>query len=113
MGEVLNVISNETSDPFKLERIEKRVRGTFEYYIRSACDRRRSSRSLRNAMKFFEQKDRHSDPLAALGISIPDFSSFIPPSVSKPKPPADARRESSGPGQSAPDGFQNPASNSQ
>jgi hypothetical protein len=98
LGEVLNVISSETSDPFKVERIEKRVRGTFEYYIRSACDRRRSARSLRNAMKFFEDKDRTTDPLAALGINIPDFDTIMkskPPT--KRDPNADVQRRTSDP----------------
>jgi hypothetical protein len=104
LGEVLNVISSETSDPFKSERIEKRVRGTFEYYIRAACDRRRSARSLRNAMKFFEQKDRSSDPLAALGITIPDFSSFIPSAV---------QRDSPDPAVPTTEGLQTPRTNSQ
>jgi hypothetical protein len=93
LGEVLNVISSETSDPFKFERIEKRVRGTFEYYIRAACDRRRTARSLRSAMKFFEQKDSSADPLAALGISIPDFSSFIPPAPARRPPTAPPKTE--------------------
>jgi hypothetical protein len=128
LGEVLNVISSETSDPFKFERIEKRVRGTFEYYIRSACDRRRSARSLRNAMKFFEQKDRNSDPLAARGITIPDFSSFIPPTpaprdstpVRRQSPsdvrrgsPLDVGRGSPDPAPPTTEGLQNPRSNSQ
>jgi hypothetical protein len=115
LGEVLNVISDETSDPFKFERIEKRVRGTFEYYIRSACDRRRSARSLRNAMKFFEQKDRSSDPLAALGITIPDFSSFIPatPAPRATASAATVRRGSPDPAPPTTEGLQNPRTKSQ
>ena len=81
MNEVLQLIGSEISDPFKSERLEKRVRGTFEYYIRSACDRRRSARKLREAMQFFDDKDKAKGPLAAYGIDLPDFPDFLNPST--------------------------------
>jgi hypothetical protein len=77
MNEVLQVISSEMSDPFKFERVEKRIRGTFEYYIRAACDRRRSAKKLREAMKYFDAKDKASGPLAQFGINIPDFTDLM------------------------------------
>jgi hypothetical protein len=64
-------------DPFENDRIEKRVRGAFEYHIRTACDRRRTSRNLRRTMGFFEDKKRHEDPLAKLGIVVSSFGSFV------------------------------------
>jgi len=81
MNEVLQLIGSEISDPFKSERLEKRVRGTFEYHIRSACDRRRSARKLREAMQFFDDKDKAKGPLAAYGIDLPDFPDFLNPST--------------------------------
>ena len=92
-GKILNVVSSETSDPFKFERIEKRVRGTFEYYIRAACDRR-----------------RRADPLAALGITVPDFDTML-----KPKPAAvnPNRRAPSAPTPPPSEGFQTSNSNPQ
>jgi hypothetical protein len=95
MNEVLHVISSETFDPFKYGRIEKRVRGTFEYYIRAACDRNRSTRSLRLAMKFFDDKAA-ADPLANFSMESPNFdilmnashnqSSASPPTAQPPRP---------------------------
>jgi hypothetical protein len=86
MNEVLRVIGSETSDPFKLERIEKRVRGAFEYFIRMSCDRCRNSHKLRQAMEFFDAKNKVSGPLAEFGITVPDFTDFVPP-TSSVRPP--------------------------
>ena len=75
LGEVLSIISSEVPDVFQYERIEKRLRPTFEYIIRDACDGRRTSRGLRRAMRFFEQKERHNnDPFAQLGFPMPNLA---------------------------------------
>ncbi len=76
LGEVLSIISSEVPDVFQYERIEKRLRPTFEYIIRDACDSRRTSRNLRRAMQFFEQKERHNnDPFAQFGFPMPNQAS--------------------------------------
>jgi hypothetical protein len=77
LNEALSVISSEIADPFKFGRIEKRLRGTFEYYIRAACDRRRTSRSVRKAMKFFDDKNTASQPFSSFGITLPDFDALM------------------------------------
>jgi hypothetical protein len=94
LNEALGVISSEISDPFKFGRIEKRLRGTFEYYIRAACDRRRTSRGLRQAMKFFDDKNTTPQPLSGFGITLPDFDTLMnassphsTPSQRRPEPP--------------------------
>lgn len=94
LSESLQVISSEISDPIKYERIEKRIRGTFEYYIRSACDRRRNTSNLRRAMQFFEEKNQHTDPLAQFGITMPDFDTLMNPTTPgrKPDPERDSPR---------------------
>ena len=86
MNEVLSIIRAEMFDVFKSDRVEKRVRGAFEYHIRMSCDQKRSSRSLRRAMEYFEDKDRISGPLADLGIPAPDFSDLMQP-PKRPAPP--------------------------
>ena len=96
MNEVLSIIRAEMFDIFKSDRVEKRIRGAFEYHIRMACDQRRNSRSLREAMKFFEDKDRISGPLADLGITTRDPSDFIPP-PKRPAPPEPIVKRSSAP----------------
>src|SRR4051812_15335785 len=55
MNEVLNVVSSETLDAFKYDRLAKRIKGAFEYHIRVATDRRRTSQNLRRAMSFVQQ----------------------------------------------------------
>jgi len=82
LNEVLDIIGSEIADPFQHERIEKRLRATFEYSLRIACDRRRSARDLRRAIDFFEQKDRLSDPLAQFGFPTPNLEPLL-----NPKPP--------------------------
>src|SRR4051812_42563802 len=87
MHEVLTVLSSELPDPFKYSRIEKRIRGTFEYHIRVATDRRRTTGNLRRAMKFLEQKDRIEGPLAEFGIPTPDLDFLKSPPWSGTAPP--------------------------
>ncbi len=84
LNEALSVISSEVSDPFKFGRIEKRLRGTFEYYIRAACDRRRTSRGLRRAMKFFEDKNTTPQPFSEFGVTPPDFDTLMNASYPQP-----------------------------
>jgi hypothetical protein len=100
LNEVLSIVRAEMFDLFKTARVEKRIRGAFEYHIRMACDQRRNSRSLRQAMKSFEDKDRISGPLADLGILTHDLSDFLPPlqrsTMSEPRVernPAPERRQ--------------------
>jgi hypothetical protein len=76
MNEVLSIIRAEMFDMFKSDRVEKRIRGAFEYHIRMACDQKRNSRSLRRAMEFFEDKNRVTGPLGDLGIPTPDFCDY-------------------------------------
>jgi hypothetical protein len=73
MDEVLSVISSELLDPVKATQIEKRVRGAFEYHIRVATDRRRTTQNLRRAMSFLEQRERVEGPLAPFGIPTQPF----------------------------------------
>ena len=95
MNEALGVISSEISDPFKFGRIEKRLRGTFEYYIRAACDRRRTSRSVRQAMKFFDDKNAAPQPFSEFGITVPDFDTLMnaSPTSSSPSQPRPERAQ--------------------
>jgi hypothetical protein len=96
LNEVLDIIGSEIADPFQHERIEKRLRATFEYSLRTACDRRRSSRDLRRAIEFFNQKDAASDPLAQFGFRTPDVESLFKrtPEVRRGSPdPAPASTE--------------------
>ncbi len=95
MKEVIDIVRAEVFDPFKSDRVEKRIRGAFEYYIRMACDQRKNSHSLRRAMQFFEDKNRVSGPLAEFGIPTPDFSDFTNPtrtSTSSPFSPPKKKR---------------------
>lgn len=78
LEEVLRIFSSEVADAVHYDRVERRVRATFEYYVRTACDRRRNARALHKAMSFFEAKDEH-DPLAAFGFRSPDFSELFKP----------------------------------
>jgi hypothetical protein len=96
MNEVLSVVSSETSDPHKYERIEKRLRGAFEYYIRAACDQRRTTRGFRQAMKFFDDKNITPQPLSEFGITIPDFDTLMS-AASTPPAVGPARQTSSSP----------------
>ncbi len=84
LNEALGVISSEISDPFKFGRIEKRLRGTFEYYIRAACDRRRTTRSVRQAMKFFDDKNTAPQPFSEFGVTVPDFDTLMNASPHQP-----------------------------
>ena len=87
LAETLDVINSEVPDVFQYERIEKRLRATFEYSIRAACDSRRSARDLRRAMTFFDEKDRLNDPLAQFGFPTPDYKSiFNPPPTTNVAP---------------------------
>jgi hypothetical protein len=95
LNETLSVISSEISDPFKSERIEKRLRGTFEYYIRAACDRRRTTRGLRQAMKFYDDKNTSPQPLSEFGITIPDFDTLM---MGSPTPSSPRRPKQDAPG---------------
>jgi hypothetical protein len=92
LNEVLQIVRSEVHDTFQHERIEKRLRATFEYTIRTACDIRRSSDDLRRAIRFFEEKDRLNDPLAAFGISSPNWSELLD-KITTPKPPRPPRHK--------------------
>jgi hypothetical protein len=96
LNEVLDIIGSEIADPVQHERIEKRLRATFEYSLRMACDRRRSSRDLRRAIDFFEQKDRLNDPLAQFGFPTPNIESLFKPTPmpqpDRPSPQSPAPR---------------------
>jgi hypothetical protein len=86
LDEVLQIFRTELHDPFQFDRVDKRVRATFEYHVRRACDRRRNARSLRNAMAYFEQKDQLK-PLDPFGFPLPDFSDLLTPlRTSSPNP---------------------------
>jgi hypothetical protein len=87
LSEVLDILRGEILDIFLYERIEKRLRPTFEYLIRDACDQRRSSRDLRRAMQFFDEKDRLNDPFAPFKFPSPNFAS-----VHAPTPPSAKRQ---------------------
>lgn len=87
MSEILDVVSGEILDPLVRERIEKRLRATFEYTIRTACDSRRTSRELRQAMEFFERKEQLNDPWAKYGIKMPSYPPLVPPNSFQPKQP--------------------------
>src|SRR4051812_24099119 len=73
LDEVISVVSSELLDPFKSNQIEKRIRGAFEYHIRVATDRRRTTQNLRRTMSFLDQRDRAEGPLAQFGIPTPGF----------------------------------------
>jgi hypothetical protein len=68
LDEMLRIVSSEV-DPLQADRVEKRVKATFEYYLRCAGDRDRNSRSLRDAMAYFEQKNHYGDPLVRFGLA--------------------------------------------
>ena len=92
LNEVLDIIGSEIADPFQHERIEKRLRATFEYSLRIACDRRRTAHDLRRAIDFFEQKDRLDDPLAQFGFPTPDVDALLnatrSPRAARPQRPS-------------------------
>ncbi len=90
LDEVLHIIHSEMIDPLKVSRIEKRIRITFEYNIRANCDRRRTTRNLRRAIAFFEEKDRLDDPFQS-GFPTPDFDELFKAYAPMPSP------QSSGP----------------
>jgi hypothetical protein len=93
LNEALGVIGSEISDPFKFGRIEKRLRGTFEYYIRAACDRRRTTRSVRQAMKFFDDKNAAPQPFSEFGVTVPDFDALMNASPATSSPSQPRRKE--------------------
>jgi hypothetical protein len=72
MNEVLRIMRAEFCDPFKANDVERRVRGAFEYHIRTNCEEFRDHASLQAAMKFFDDKNRISGPWADLGIPTPE-----------------------------------------
>jgi hypothetical protein len=77
LSEILDIIGSEITDPFQRARIEKRLHKTFEYTLRAACDTQRTSRELREAIKFFEEKDRRNDPLLQFGFPTPDYAALF------------------------------------
>ena len=89
MNEVLKILNSELPEPFQYERIEKRLRVTFEYAIRSACDVERNRDSLRRSIKLSKEKDRMKDPLAPFGGGIPDLAELFrtKPAASQPSQP--------------------------
>jgi hypothetical protein len=94
LNEALTVIHSEISDPFKYGGIERRLRGTFEYYIRAACDRRRTSRGLRRAMKFFDDRNTTPQPFSDFGVGVPDYDTLmsgVPTHSSPTQPSREAR----------------------
>lgn len=93
LRDVLRIVRSEVIDPFQLERIEKRIRATFEYTIRAACDTERTTSHLHDAMKFFANKDQLSDPLAPFGFSSPDLAELFRPAPT-PQFPAATQRPS-------------------
>lgn len=122
-SEVLGILRSEIHDPLRIDQIERRVRGAFEYYIRAACERRPSPDRLRQALKFFDDKNQIKGPLAHFGIAG-DFSDFALLSSalgnpSKPNPgaaryrpqrPAAPKTEGQNP---KPNGFGTPAEKTQ
>src|SRR5689334_21034106 len=86
MKEILTMVRAEFCDPFKADDVERRLRGAFEYHIRTTCDELRDSRSLRAAMQFFEDKNRVSGPLADLGLPTPEhlYRRASPPRTCQP-----------------------------
>ena len=72
MNEVLRIMRDEFCDPFKANDVERRIRGAFEYHIRTSYDEFRDSASLTAAMKFFDDKNWISGPWADLGIPTPE-----------------------------------------
>jgi hypothetical protein len=92
LSDILQIIRSEVLDQFQQDRIEKRLRVTFEYAIRAACDIERTGSDLRRAIKFFDEKDRLNDPLAPFGLSTPNLDELF-----RPKPPAPPQPASSEP----------------
>ena len=72
MNEVLRIMRDEFCDPFKANDVERRIRGAFEYHIRTSYDEFRDTASLTAAMKFFDDKNWISGPWADLGIPTPE-----------------------------------------
>jgi hypothetical protein len=87
LDEMLRIVNSEV-DPLQADRVEKRVKATFEYYLRCASDRDRNSRSLRDAMAYFEQKNHYGDPLVRFGFAPaePPWRTKSAPAAPREKP---------------------------
>ena len=82
-SEVLNIIISEVVDPIQIHRIQKRMRMTFDYLLHTAGHGERTSRDIRLAIEYFEEKDRLNHPMAKFGFRAPDIDALL-----TPKPPA-------------------------
>jgi IS30 family transposase len=69
LNEVINIIRQEINDPYLQARLVKRLKPAFDDSIRAARERRRTSGELRQAIAFFDRRDK---PLVVRGC--PDLA---------------------------------------
>jgi hypothetical protein len=90
LEEVLKILSGELLDTFQFSRIEKRLRVTFEYAIRSAADVERNRDDIRWLLKLSKENDRMKDPFFSFGMKTPDWENIFrtkpQPAYSPPRP---------------------------
>jgi hypothetical protein len=72
LGDVIDIIRREIHDSYMQGRLVKRLKPAFEDSIRAACDSRRTSRELRQALEFLDDRENPkslspSDSLTATG----------------------------------------------
>jgi hypothetical protein len=73
LNEVLRIVDAAVIDPSQRDRLDGRIRATFEYFTHVYCERKRSKAALRQAVELFEKKGEHCDPWADLKCLAPDF----------------------------------------
>jgi len=73
VADLVDIVNNEIIDPNRRDRIAKRVAAAMQFAMQDVRAVRRTGRSLRRAMKFFDEKSRRHDPFEQLGFAPPDF----------------------------------------
>jgi hypothetical protein len=72
-NDLLDIVGSENLDPFKQQRLEKRIESTIQCALWDACGDQRTRRDLRRAISFFASLDDASDPLVQFGMQKPDI----------------------------------------